>query len=212
MTTLVIGDVHGCADELETLLTKVGADRVVFVGDLFTKGPDPAGVWRLARDAGASAVMGNHDDRLIATIDGRRPDDKGAKKCIKTLDAADPAWQAWTRALPLFLDVENFIVVHAMLHPSGDRDRTTRDQALFWRRWPDDNWAAPHWWNSYTGPRPVIFGHDARQGLVRKERDEQPYVLGLDTGCVYGGKLTGYIIEKDELVQIPARKAYKSFV
>lgn len=210
MRTLFVGDVHGCADELAELVDRAAPDRVVLVGDLFTKGPDPAGVWRFVRANGARAVLGNHDDRLLQAVDGLRPDDRAAHRCVAALDAFDPGWLVWTRQLPLFLDdVAGFTVVHAGLHASGRLDRTTRDMALLWRRWPDDRPDAPHWHQVYTGHRRVVFGHDAMGGLVRVERDGRPLLIGLDTGCVYGGRLSGYVPEEDRVVQVDARRVYK---
>ena len=65
MTTLVVGDVHGCADELRTLVNMVRPTAVALVGDLFTKGPDPVGVWRQVVLGGFSAAFGNHEARLV---------------------------------------------------------------------------------------------------------------------------------------------------
>ena len=63
--TLFIGDVHGCSAELAALLELARPTRVILVGDLFTKGPDAAGVWALIVATGAEAVMGNHDAAVI---------------------------------------------------------------------------------------------------------------------------------------------------
>ena len=66
--TLVVGDVHGCLDELRDLLDAVhysSADRLVFVGDLVDRGPDSVGVVRLAQDLGAVAVLGNHERKHL---------------------------------------------------------------------------------------------------------------------------------------------------
>ena len=208
MSTLIVGDVHGCAAELQELLLAAPADRTVLVGDLFTKGPDPAGVWRIVRERRLESVLGNHDQRLLDQLDGNR-DDPAAADCLARLDAIDPDYRPWLRSLPLFLDVAGLTVVHAALHPTGDLDRTERRVALNLRRWPDDRPTDPRWWAIYEGQRPVAFGHDARRGLVRVERDGRPWLMGLDTGCVYGGALTGWLVEEDRLVQVPARAAYK---
>ncbi len=207
MRTLVVGDVHGCADELARLVATAAADRVVLVGDLYTKGPDPVGVWRQIRAGGFEAVLGNHDARVLDAVGSR--EDKGARKVVDALAAADPAAIPWLRRRPLFLDVAGFTVVHAGLHPSGDLARTERNQALNLRRWPNEAPTDPHWYDVYTGDRRVIFGHDAVTGVVRIERDDQPFIVGLDSGCVYGGALSGWIVEEDRLIQIPAARAYK---
>jgi hypothetical protein len=188
------------------MLDRVQPDETVLVGDLFTKGPDPAGVFELVR--GHRAVLGNHDQRLLDVLDGKRRKDAHARACVAALDAEDPVWRAWLRARPLFEEAAGWTIVHAGLHPSGKRSRTTRKMALFMRRFPMDDRRAPFWWQVYTGKRRVVYGHDALRGLVRTERDHQPRTMGLDTGCCYGGKLSGYVIEHDEVVQVPAARRY----
>lgn len=206
--TLVVGDVHGCAEELAQLVREVQPERVVLVGDLFTKGPDPAGVWSQIRDGAFEATLGNHDERLLAVLDARR-EDAAAAEVVARLDASDPSWAPWLRALPLFVDAAGFTVVHAGLHPSGDLEATTREMALYLRRWPDDRDPRnPFWYQVYQGTRRVLFGHDAVRGLVRVERQGRPHIVGLDTGCVYGGLLTGYVPEEDRIVQVRARAVW----
>lgn len=205
----MVGDVHGCAEELLQLLRLGAADRVVLVGDLYTKGPDPAGVWRAVRDHGLAAVRGNHDQRLLDRLAGERPGDAHADAVIGALDADDPAWRDHLAATPLFLDVAGATVVHAGLHPSGDRSRTAPSVALNVRRLEHEGRRGP-WWRLYEGPGPVVFGHDARQGLVRRERAGRPYVIGLDTGCVYGGALSGWLVEEDRLLQVPATACHRA--
>ena len=211
MRTLIIGDVHGCADELGQLLRDAAADRVVLVGDLYTKGPDPAGVWGLTRERHAEAVLGNHDLRLRQALAGARPRDQEARACVEALDAAGPGWREHLASLPLFLeDVAGFTVVHAGLHPSGDLTRTTEAMAVSMRQFPGTSPDDPWWVSAYRGPRPVVYGHDARRGLVRVERAGRPWIIGLDSGCVYGGRLTGWIPEEDRLVYVPARRVWRA--
>jgi hypothetical protein len=63
--TLFVGDVHGCADELAALLAAAQASRVILLGDLFRKGPDPAGVFALIEEHGCEVILGNHDLNLM---------------------------------------------------------------------------------------------------------------------------------------------------
>lgn len=69
---LIVGDVHGCAAELDELIKKakqkLSQFQLVLVGDLFTKGPDPVGVYELAREHNAICIKGNHDWALWASI------------------------------------------------------------------------------------------------------------------------------------------------
>ena len=189
-----MGDIHGCSAELEELLARAEADRVVVVGDVFTKGPDPQGVWTLLREVGAVGVLGNHDAAMLA-----RP------KRFASMQLPRAAWE-WLEALPLFREEAGHIVVHAGLNPVAGRAGTTRSTALVVRRWPDDTREDhPFWWQLWDRPERVIYGHDAARGL----QDHRPRTLGLDTGCVYGGALTGYLVDDDRLLHVPAKRAYR---
>lgn len=209
MVTLVVGDVHGCADELVRMVGEVRPDRLVLVGDLYTKGPDPAGVWEVIRAHRAQATLGNHDARLLEVIEGRRGRDRHGADVIGQLDAFDPAWREHLQRMPLFLRVGRFTVVHAGLHPREGVAGTTRSMALNMRRFPVDQPDAPLWHERYEGSEAVIFGHDAKTGLVHRLREDRTQVLGLDTGCVYGGALSGYVVEDGSLIQVPAARVYR---
>lgn len=205
MPTLYVGDIHGCAEELAALLRLAAADRVVLVGDLFTKGPDPLGVWAIVRACGAEAVLGNHDAYVLSRWNDP---DYGTGKLLRR---EAPELYAWLAARPLFLEDAEVVVVHAGLHPSLGVAGTTREMALTMRRWPDDaDTRNPFWYDAgYNGPQTAVFGHDAKRGLVRRERDGRPIAIGLDTGCVYGGRLSGWIREEDRIVSVPARKVWR---
>ena len=198
--TLFVGDVHGCAQELALLLEATAPRRVILLGDLFRKGPDPAGVFALIEARRCEAILGNHDLRTLKNW--------GEDKASRQLPARARAWLA---ALPLSLsgrrpDGQPWIAVHAGVHPTLGLAATPRSQAVSMRRWPDDaDPANPFWWQRYTGEALVIYGHDAMRGL----QDHRPRTLGLDSGCVYGGALTGYLLEDDALHAIPAAAVYR---
>jgi len=190
MRTLIIGDVHGCSFELRKMISVVQPSKVILVGDLFTKGPDPKGVWDLIQKHKIKAVLGNHDLALLSNKKKILP--KGAYKYIEDL--------------PLFIELNSCIIVHAGINPNG---KTTKQQSITLRRVPDDKEIDnPFWWEVITTKKLIVYGHDAKRGL----QDHRPHTLGLDTGCVYGGSLTGYILEEDELVQIPSKKNYCKIV
>ena len=187
--TLIVGDVHSCADELRQLLEETQPTRVILVGDVFNKGPDPQGTWALVQDWRAESVLGNHDLKV-------------SKLAKRGEMLAPEAAVAWLRDLPITIEGDGWVVVHGGLNPVGE---TTRSQAVRLRRWPDDkDLSNPFWWECYTGDKLVIYGHDAMRGL----QDHRPHTLGLDTGCVYGGDLTGYLLEEDRIVSVPADRGY----
>lgn len=190
LSTLYVGDVHGCADELGELLQTAQASRVVLVGDLFTKGPDPQGVWDLIDAHACEAVLGNHDVYVLENWE------------------LASSQRAWLEALPLFLEEGSRVVVHAGLHPHRGVAGTSREMALTMRRFPEPD--GPHWHTLWQGPTCVIFGHDAVVGCVDKRVDGRPVAIGLDSGCVYGGALTGWLAEEDRFLSVPAKRAYRS--
>lgn len=188
MRTLFVGDVHGCSVELDLLLQRVQPTRVVLVGDLFTKGPDPAGVWRTIKRWDAEAVLGNHDATVLSRW---APGDRLPARAFR-----------WLERLPYMIREAGWIAVHAGVNPERPEE-TRRDEALFLHRWSGDRRRRP-WWKVYRGRDLVVHGHHARQGLA----DRRPRVIGLDTNCVGGGRLSGYLLERDEVVSVRARRAY----
>jgi hypothetical protein len=210
MRTLLVGDVHGCSRELRALLDLARPDRVLLAGDAFTKGPDPLGVFALVRETGARSVLGNHDLWLLRALSGTlSPASKPTRMPLLDEAASTPGFVALLRALPLFLEEPDFLLVHAGIHPFGGIAHTTPEMALTLRRWPDDDDEhAPFWWellDPEAERRLVVHAHDARRGLV----DRRPRNLGLDGGCVYGGSLFGYLVEDDTLLEVPAFDVYR---
>ncbi len=210
--TLFIGDVHGCSHELQELLDTARPDRVLLTGDLFTRGPDPVGVWELVQAWNATTVLGNHEARMLERWD-RALAGEGGGKAGATVRAmgAIPGLRVWIQGLPLSIREPGWLLVHAGVHPEGGLESSTRWQLLNLRRWPDDSASThPHWWTCYArqhrpGARPlIIHGHDAVQGL----RDQRPWSLGLDGGCVFGGALCGYLLEEDRVLRVPAQRTW----
>jgi hypothetical protein len=215
--TILIGDVHGCLDELEELrrtLSISGDDRVILVGDLVAKGPDSAGVIAWARAHRAESVLGNHDEVLLrydeARREDRRADDapEAVRKTARKLDDAD--W-AWLQSLPLLIAIPDHhaLAVHAGLVPGVPLAAQRREDMLTMRSIRADGTATKKledgvpWASLWTGPEHVYFGHDAVRGLQR-----HLHATGLDTGCVYGGRLTAFTLPDRELVSVKARRAY----
>lgn len=197
MRTLFVGDVHGCAHSLRALLREARPDRLVLLGDLFAKGPDPLGVWRIIDERRAEAVLGNHDAKMLR-LWGSPGDTPHHAACRALPDEA----RAWVRRLPLFLYGPGWTAVHAGLHPEHGVEGTPRRVATVVRRWPDDHDPElPFWWQLWRGPSRVFYGHDAVRGL-----QVHRHTVGLDSGAVYGAQLSGYLLEEERVIQVDGWK------
>jgi hypothetical protein len=231
--TIVVGDVHGCLDELQALLKLCDwrpGDRFLLAGDLVAKGPDSQGVVQLAREAeaggaaaaapGPAAVLGNHDAHVLRVREVRRgaapPPAKGLRlHHERVADQLTDADWSYLESLPLYLRLgaerpgdPDTVVLHAGAVPGVPFQQQTRDHLINLRSIGSDG--APTkkiegrpWAAVWAGPERIVFGHDAVRGL-----QQQPFATGLDTGCVYGGRLTALILPERRLVWVQARRAY----
>ncbi|MGZ3441679.1 MAG: metallophosphoesterase [Polyangia bacterium] len=195
----IVGDVQGCHTELLDLLDAARFDprrhRLAFVGDLINRGPDSRSVLRVAKDNDAHVVLGNHEDVLLSGATGETM----SRVRAQLGDELD-TWIAWIRTWPTYMRFEalSLIVVHAGIAP-GKRPETSSRAELTRIRAVD---GVP-WFDSWRGPETVVFGHWAKLGKVDK-----PLAKGLDTGCVYGGRLTGIFWPSAEWVSVPARQQW----
>jgi hypothetical protein len=221
MRTIIIGDIHGCADEFEELLEVIAyqreQDRLLLTGDAFARGPDPLGTWYLIQESQAEMVLGNHDDKLINRLHCKLNDKpipiKKPDQQI-TLDLLDEATRPlfdWLGTVPLYILDPEFLLVHAGINPVDGLEATTRSEFTSIRTWPPAGGINGPRWHDVLIPdhQVVVFGHDAPGGLVVKRRgDGAPYAVGLDTGCVYGGQLTAYIVEEQKFVHVKSKGPY----
>lgn len=210
--TVVVGDIHGCYDELRDLLERVGlgaADRLVCVGDLIVKGERHREVLDLfMSDARFSSVLGNHDRAVLRGL--RRegaPLKPTQERCVQELQEDAARYATFLGSLPLYLDLGTHAVVHAGVRPGRALAEQDEDDLLELRTLGPDrtNREGVPWYEVYEGPQTLLFGHWPASPLRRG-----PRALGLDTGCVYGYQLTAYVLEEDRLVSVPARRAYSS--
>lgn len=214
---IFIGDVHGCAEELELLLKTVSyvpSDRLVLVGDLVAKGPDSRAVVRAVQELGAYAVRGNHDQRVLDYYAAQQrgealPEMKPQHaQVMSTLDASD---FAFLESLPFWLRVPayNVLVVHAGVVPGKPMEQQSPRDLVTMRSLKPDGTASSRmsdgalWASEWHGPEEIVFGHDAIRGL-----QHHPFAVGLDTGCVYGRELTAYLLPERRLVSVRAKRVY----
>ncbi len=208
--TIVIGDIHGCFDELKDLLKLVEfekGDRVVAVGDLIVKGDKNREVLDLfIQDERFSSVIGNHDRVLRQHWRGEPVRLTPAQKAARDeLETNRDCYSAYLQSLPFLVDLGSHLVVHAGVRP-GVRLKHQMASDLTGLRTMGANPARKMgvpWYEVYRGRKIVLFGHWPAAAPRRARR-----AIGLDTGCVYGGRLTAYIIESNQFVSVPARRPY----
>lgn len=234
----IIGDIHGCFDELELLLKQLAyvvkwnteskqyqvshpeGRRVIFLGDLADRGPDVPGVLRLTMDMVADGVAlcipGNHDDRLLRKLQGRNV--KVQHGLAETLEQLEPETTEFKQRTLKFLDslISHFVlddgklvVAHAGLKETmhGRGSRAVREFALYGEATGEiDEYGLPvrsDWAGEYRGRAMVVYGH-----TPVPEAEWLNRTINIDTGCVFGGKLTALRYPEDELVSIPAGRIY----
>ena len=208
--TIVVGDLHGCYDELMEMLESVSftvEDRVVCVGDLVTKGPKNREVLDLfMKDPRFRTVLGNHDLALRRKWSGEKVKLKPSQKAThKELKSDKETYLPFLNKLPFTIDLGSHLVVHAGLRPDVELySQTTEDMTLLRTLGKDrESHNGTPWYEVYDGEKVVLFGHwpgpEPRRG---------PKAIGLDTGCVYGFKLTAYIIEEDRFITTQAHRVY----
>ncbi|HYJ46474.1 MAG TPA: metallophosphoesterase [Pyrinomonadaceae bacterium] len=209
--TIVVGDIHGCYDELTALLERAGlgaGDRVVSVGDLVVKGPKNREVLDLfIEDERFSAVLGNHDRALLRYWQGEGNALKEAQeRALAELEADRERYLAYLQSLPLMIDLGSHLVVHAGLRPGVHLSGQVVEDLTELRTLGPDRTSREGipWYDRYDDERIVLFGHWPAPEPRRARR-----AIGLDTGCVYGFQLTAYIVETGEFLSVQAGRAYE---
>jgi len=232
----IIGDVHGCADELETLLGDLGyavawsgkdvtvtppdGRRAIFVGDLVDRGPRSPDVLRIARhmvEAGTGlAVVGNHDDKLKRYLSGKNvKTSHGLAETIEQFAAEPPEFATsmrdWLDGLisHYVLDDGKLVVAHAGVKEDmqGRASGAVRSFCMYGETTGEiDDFGLPVRWDwaaDYKGRAKVVHGHTP---VV--EANWVNGTLCIDTGCVFGGKLTALRYPEMDLVAVPAARTY----
>ncbi|HEX2823829.1 MAG TPA: polynucleotide kinase-phosphatase, partial [Streptosporangiaceae bacterium] len=233
----VIGDVHGCRAELELLLTQLGYQlerddagrpvgarhpdrRAIFVGDLVDRGPDTPGVLRLVmgmvKDGTALCVSGNHEAKLAKALTGRNVRlNHGLPETMAQLAGEPEGFRAEVARFidglisHYVLDGGRLVVSHAGLieRYQGRASGRVREFCLYGQTTGEtDEYGLPvryPWAQEYRGRAMVLYGHTpvpAPEWLNN--------TLCLDTGCVFGGRLTALNYPERTLVSVPAAGVY----
>ncbi len=204
MQTLVIGDIHGCYDEFQELLNKVGLteyDSIVSVGDCVDRGPDTPAVLRFFQEKSKRKHVRaeRHEVKLA----------RSQKISRIQFGETYPDALAFMSTLPLYLDLLDALVVHGYFEP-GLPPSQQRATVLCGTMGGDKHLLSHYdrpWYELYDGGKPLLVGHqnysNTDQPFIHKDR-----VFGLDTDCVTGKALTGLLLPSFKLVSVPSRANY----
>ena len=232
----IIGDIHGCMDELVELLGKLGyvardggiyghpdGRKLVFVGDLVDRGPKIPEVVRLVLEsvkAGfAFCVPGNHDIKFMRSVGGKKVQiTHGLAESLEQFKAYEEFYRGFSRVAAEFIDdlVSHYVfdggklvVAHAGMKQEmqGRGSGKVREFALYGETTGEtDEFGLPvrhNWAAEYRGKAMVVYGH-----TPVPEAEWLNNTINIDTGCVFGGKLTALRYPERELVSVPAKATY----
>ncbi|HBE77558.1 MAG TPA: hypothetical protein DDW65_07205 [Firmicutes bacterium] len=237
----IIGDLHGCFEELRELLVKLGYQRIitesgnldygfevihpqgrtlVFLGDLVDRGPKICAVLKfvmaMVGKGKALSVLGNHDDKLLRKLKGSNVQNKhGLEESLRQLAEERPEFSiAVCRFFDsldssYFLDHQKLVVAHAGMKEELQKLnlKETRQFGLFGETTgKTDELGLPvrlNWAARYSGRALVVYGH-----TPVAEAEWFNRTIDIDTGCVFGGKLTALRYPERDLVDVPAHAIY----
>ncbi len=228
----IIGDIHGCYDELILLLNKLGyretevgfshpeGRKAAFLGDLCDRGPKNAAVLRLVmkmvKTGNAIAVPGNHDAKLLKYLQGKSVTTAhGMDKTISELNACGEEFKAEVAEFidglisHYVLDDGKLVISHAGLKQEyiGRTSSRIREFCLYGEITGEtDSYGLPvrlDWAADYRGRATIVYGH-----IADREVKSQNGTFCIDTGCVFGGKLTAYRYPEREFVNVDAKEEY----
>lgn len=231
----IIGDIHGCFSELYELIKNLGYEirekpsyqvshpegrKLVFLGDLVDRGPDIVNVLKLVMAAcsqnSAYCVSGNHDKKLHRYLLGKKIQVKHGLQ--ETLDQLEKEPPEFVKEVELFLDglishyvfdKGNLVVAHAGLKESlqGRASAKVREFALYGETTGEiDEYGLPvryPWAEDYRGKAHVVYGHTPVPHAEWLNR-----TINIDTGCVFGGKLTALRYPEMEIQSVEANQVY----
>lgn len=235
---IVIGDIHGCCDEFEELLADAHEKSSskdpkkclkILVGDLINKGPKSHEVLKICLENQDTiiAVRGNHEEVVLKVHKEIKSSGNPARPKDSWMGSLPDNYISYLNSLPLTISIPslNAIIVHAGLDPFVENPimNTSPDMIPRMRnvviiedpntgeksgRCTKDEKEGIAWASLWKGPEHIYFGHDARRRL----QDKHKFATGLDTGCVYGDRLSYIFIKgprKGELYSIKAKEAYE---
>jgi len=220
---IVVGDIHGCFDEFQMLIEKIGPsadDVIISVGDMVDRGPkSPEVVGFFMRRKNAKAIMGNHERKHLRFSQGLMlPKNFGIhqrntmvqfenRQAALNLSYSDAL--GYFKTLPLYLDFPEAIIVHAGLI-YGISFNEQNEKILTGAGFRPENDRKPEglfvWCDLYPkDAKPVIFGH-LGVGHAPWSLPQRDNLFPIDTGCAAGGYLTAVTLPDFKVYQVKSLK------
>jgi len=212
---IIVGDIHGCFDELIELLTQLrfepANDVLISVGDIVDRGPKVRETveFLLALPA-FHMVLGNHEDKLLRYLKGNNVKVSGGlETTIAAFGGVFPAaLRPFLEAAPLLARTPSGYVVHAGFDPEFSAEEQSRSDCLYMRYYGGrtyfDAINGQLWWTRWPADQPrVFFGH-----IPAAAGPDLPHVVSLDAGCVFGGRLKAFDSRAGKVHAVSARHAY----
>lgn len=210
MQTLVIGDIHGCFDELQALLDHAAltsGDAIVSIGDCVDRGPDTPAVLKFFQEQPqAQLIMGNHERKHVRA--SRHEVKLARSQQISKIQFGGTYTEAlfFMNSLPLYLDLPEALVVHGYFEPGlpvEQQHPSVLCGTMGGERHLRTQYERP-WYELYDEAKPILVGHE------NYSHNDQPFihrdrVFGLDTDCVTGKALTGLLLPAFRFVSVPSR-------
>ncbi len=208
-----IGDIHGCLEKIKALIQRIpirwGRDVLVFLGDYVDRGPDPAGVVQFMVELQAECpgsvicLKGNHEVMFMDFLKNGTASGAfltfGGDKTLKSYDISldTPGREAarlipfshlkFLKSLPICLETDKYFLVHAGVKPGFPLDKQ-KEEDMLWIRHKFIK-------SDYDWGKRIIFGHTPFDTPLLK-----PNKIGIDTGAVYGGRLTCLVLPDVEFI------------
>src|SRR3989338_2025090 len=207
MKTFVIGDIHGCYNELIELLQQMNVeenDLVISLGDILDRGPKSFEVYNFFRSRkNAHVLMGNHERKHLNGMLNY------AQEIVKIQFGNEyESLISWIKALPYHYELEEALIVHAAFEHDQVLEKQREDvlcgstsgERYLEKKYPENTF----WSDFYSGEKTIVYGHH----VVGDSPKFLNNTLGIDTGCCHGGKLTAVEFPGSIIHQVQSEKNY----
>jgi serine/threonine protein phosphatase 1 len=214
LKTLVIGDIHGCYNEMIDLIEKAGIDandRIIALGDIIDRGPDSLSVLNFFMSRkNINSLLGNHEEKHIKVFTGKTNASPSQLKLIEQFSDSDYLnLVRFLENLPLFIELPEAILIHGLLEPGipiNHQKENILIGSMSGSIYMTKNYPKP-WYEYDFGEKPIIAGHHDYS------KEGKPLIINnkvflIDTACCYGKNLSAILIPEMKIITVKSKKNY----